>query len=78
MIKRSIIFTNAPLLKGLKYRDLFQLVPIYHFSNAPISAYMTHFPAFLEYKTNGTETKILCEQELRDYGVSEEDLCNIR
>lgn len=78
MLKRSIIFTNAPLLKGFKYRDLFQLVPIYHFSGAPKSAYMTHFPAFLEYKTSGLETNILCEQKLIEYGVSEEDLCNIR
>lgn len=78
MIKRSVIFTNAPLLKGFRCRDLFQLVPISYFPNAPKSAYMTHFPAFLEYKVDNVDVDLVCEQELRDKGISDDVLRQMR
>lgn len=67
---RNIIFTNAPLLKAIRYRDLFQLIPISDSKKAPISRYARHFPAFLEYKVDMQEDynpifeKIIREKEL--------------
>lgn len=78
MLKRSVIFTNAPLLKEFRYRDLFQLVPMSYFPNAPKSAYMTHFPAFLEYKVDNVDVDLVCEQELRDKGISDDVLRQMR
>jgi len=52
---RNIIFTNAPLLKAFRYRDLFQLIPISDSKKASISRYARHFPAFLEYKVDMQE-----------------------
>lgn len=73
MYCRNIIYTNAPLLKAYKYRDVFQLVPIFYSSEAPISYYARHFPAFLEYKVDDKAEEIwICEDMLREKGISED------
>lgn len=75
MLNRNIIFTNAPLLKAFRYRDVFQLVPIFYSSQAPISAYAGHFPAFLEYEVENEADEVIgCEEEFRKKGMSEEAL----
>jgi len=73
MYCRKIIFTNTPLLKAYRYRDLFQIVPIFYSSKAPFSYYASHFPAFLEYQIEDNEGEtIICEDMLRKYGMTEE------
>ena len=37
MIRKSIIFTDVPLLKAFLYRERFQLVPFFYFKGAPLS-----------------------------------------
>jgi len=71
---RSIIFTESPLTKAFRYRDVFQLVPISYSHNAPISFYTRHLPAFLEYVADDAEEILVCEDMLREKGVSEEVL----
>lgn len=73
MYCRKIIFTNAPLLKAFKHRDLFQIVPIYYSSDAPLSYYASHFPAFLEYQVDETmKEELICEDMLREKGIPED------
>lgn len=74
MYCRNIIFTKAPLLKAYRYRDIFQLVPIFYSQNAPLSQYSCHFPAFLEYSYENIEEELIFEEELRKKGLSEEVL----
>ena len=62
-------------MKAFRYRDVFQLVPIFYSSQAPISVYASHFPAFLEYKVeNEVDEVLVCEEEFRKKGISEEAL----
>lgn len=72
MLYRSIVFTNAPLMKGFRYGDVFQLVPVFYSKHAPISVYTSHFPAFLEYKVNEGDEVLACEEDFRKKGMSEE------
>lgn len=72
MYYRSIIFTEAVLLKAYRYRDLFQLVPIYYLPNAPLSPYARHIPCLLEYYADEKEEDIPTEPLLREKGISEE------
>lgn len=73
MYCRNIIYSNAPLLKAYRYKDAFQLVPIFYASNAPFSYYAAHFPAFLEYQINDTmKEELMCEEMLRENGIPED------
>lgn len=70
---RNIIFANAPLLKAYRYRDLFQLIPIYVSDKAPLSRYASHFPAFLEYKVDMKEdVSPIFEKIIREKGLPKE------
>jgi hypothetical protein len=70
---RNIIFTNAPLLKAFRYRDLFQLIPILDSKKAPISKYARHFPAFLEYRVDAKEDdNPIFEKIIRGKGLPKE------
>ena len=70
---RNIIFTNAPLLKAFRYRDLFQLIPILDSKKAPMSRYASHFPAFLEYRVNTKEDdNPIFEKIIREKGLPKE------
>lgn len=72
MYCRSIIFTKAPLLKAYRYKDIFQLVPIFYSRTAPFSKYASHFPAFLEYVVDENDVKELAiEDTLRKCGIPE-------
>ena len=71
MLFKTIIFSNAPVLKGFKFRDRFQLVPFFSESH-PMSKYITHFPAFLEYEADVVEEELIIEKKLREKGFSEE------
>ena len=74
MYCKNIIFTEAPLIKAFRYKDYFQLVPIFYSTKAPISHYASHFPCFLEYEADVKEEYIPTEQMLRENGMSEEVL----
>lgn len=74
MFYRSIIFTEAPLMKAYRYRDKFQLVPIFYMPTAPISIYASHIPCILEYQVEDIEEKLPTESMLREKGLSEETL----
>lgn len=78
MIVRNVIFSDAPLLKAYKYGELFQLVPFFYLSDAPFSKYATHFPVILEYQVEEIEENIICEEEFRKKGFSEEVLRQCR
>ncbi len=45
---RRIIYTKTPLKSQFRYKDRFQILPIYS-DKAPSSPYNKHFPLFLEY-----------------------------
>lgn len=45
---RSIYFTETPLKKKYRYKDIFQIIPL-DSKIAPSSPYARHFPLFLEY-----------------------------
>lgn len=72
MLYRSVIFTNAPLLKGYRYRDKFQLVPMFYFPDAPFCKYVSHFPAFIEYEAEEIVERTGIEGYLRERGAGEE------
>ena len=73
MLCRNIIFTKVPLVKALRYKDVFQIVPFFYFKNMPFSKYAWHFPAVLEYEVeNITEEIQPYEEELRKRGLSED------
>ena len=73
MFCRSVVFSNAPLFKAFRYRDVFQLVPFFYFKDAPFSRYAYHFPIFIEYKVDGgREEPLATESELRKRGIPEE------
>jgi len=73
MLCRSIIFTKVPLVKALRYKEIFQLVPFFYFAKMPFSKYAMHFPAVLEYDVdNFTEEIQPYEDELRRRGLSED------
>lgn len=73
MFCKNIIFTDAPLVKGYRYKDRFQLVPLFQSSSkAPISHYCTHFPCFLEYQVDSVEEVLEIEDELRRKGMPED------
>lgn len=55
MIRKSIIFTDVPLLKAFLYRERFQLVVFFYFKGAPLSKFARHFPAVLEYECEDRE-----------------------
>lgn len=74
MLYRSVIFTNAPLLKGYRYRDKFQLVPMFYFHSAPFCKYACHFPAFIEYEAEESVEQIGIEDYLREKGLGEESI----
>lgn len=64
MYCRRVIFSNAPLLKAVRYRNVFQLVPFIYFTRAPFSIYAKHFPIFLEYQIDDDCEEILPIEEL--------------
>lgn len=73
MYCRNVIFSNAPLLKAIRYRNLFQMVPFFYFSKAPFSPYASHFPIFLEFQVeDGCEEILPTEDFLRKKGISED------
>ena len=73
MYCRNIIFTDAPLMKAFRYKDCFQLVPIFYSQKAPISVYASHFPCFLEYVIeDAEEVNHTLEDNLRERGISED------
>lgn len=72
MYCRSVIFTDVPLMKALRYRDVFQVVPLFYFPKAPFSVYAQHFPCFLEYEADVKEEELPTEDVLREKGLSEE------
>ena len=74
MYCRCVVFTDAPLIKALRYRDVFQFVPFFYFPNAPFSVYARHFPCFLEYKVDNHEERLPVEDMLRGNGLDEEVL----
>ena len=74
MYCRSVVFTDAPLIKAVRFRDVFQLVPFFYFPKAPFSVYAHHFPCFLEYVVDGKEEKLPTEDALREKGISEDVL----
>lgn len=74
MFYRSIIFTEAPLMKAYRYRDKFQLVPIFYMPTVPISIYASHIPCILEYQVEDIEEKLPTESMFREKGLSEETL----
>lgn len=71
MIRKSIIFTDVPLLKAFLYRERFQLVPFFYFRGAPFSKFTRHFPAVLEYECEDKEEMQPMEAELLKRGLSE-------
>lgn len=72
MLYRSVIFTNSPLLKGYRYKDKFQLVPMFYFLKAPFCRYVSHFPAFIEYEAEERVEQTGIEDYLREKGLGEE------
>lgn len=74
MYCRSVVFTDAPLIKALRYKDIFQLVPFFYFPKAPFSVYAYHFPCFLEFEVEDKEELLPTEAMLRKKGFSEEVL----
>lgn len=61
------------MVKALRYKDVFQIVPFFYFKNMPFSKYAWHFPAVLEYEVeNITEEIQPYEEELRKRGLSED------
>jgi hypothetical protein len=73
MFCRSIVFTKTPLLKAFRYRDKFQLVPIIYAKNAPLSIYVRHFPAFLEFQVEDCEmVDPFMEKVIKEKGLPEE------
>lgn len=73
MIRKSIIFTDVPLLKAFQYREFFQLVPFFYFEGMPFSKYSRHFPAVLEYECEDKEEALpIIEAELLNRGLSED------
>lgn len=71
MLYKTIVFSNAPLLKGFRYRNIFQLVPFIYGNNAPLSIYASHFPLFLEYEAEAIEEKTYVEDYLKEKGFDE-------
>lgn len=78
MLFKTIIFSDAPVLKGFRYRDRFQLVPFFYSGAAPMSKYAKHFPAFLEYEAEKMEEELSFESELKERGVSADVIKNGR
>ena len=74
MYCRSVVFTDAPLIKAIRYQDVFQFVPFYYFPQAPFSHYAHHFPCFLEYAVEDKEEVLPIEDVLRKKGLSEDVL----
>lgn len=72
MLFKTIIFSDAPVLKGFKYKNKFQLVPILYTETTPMSRYAKHFPAFLEYEVDVVEEESSFEDELKKIGFSKE------
>ena len=73
MLCRNIIFTKVPLVKALRYKDVFQIVPFFYFKNMPFSKYARHFPVVLEYEVENIKEEIQpYEDELRKRGLSED------
>lgn len=54
---RSIYFTETPLKKKYRYKDIFQIIPI-DSEIAPRCPYAHHFPIFLEYYIETSEIDI--------------------
>lgn len=61
-------------MKAYRYRDLFQLVPIFNMPTAPISLYASHIPCVLEYQSDDIEETFPTENMLREKGITEEVL----
>ena len=72
MLYKTIIFSNAPVLKGFRYSDRFQLIPFFYSKEAPISKYAKHYPVFLEYEAEYKENELSFERELKERGISED------
>ena len=72
MLFKAIIFSNAPIIKGFRYRDRFQLIPYFYSDVAPMSLYATHFPAFLEYEADAVEEDLSFEDKLKEKGFSKD------
>ena len=58
-------------MKAYRYRDKFQLVPIFYMPTAPISIYASHIPCILEYQVEDIEEKLPTESMFREKGLSE-------
>lgn len=71
MIRKSIIFTDVPLLRAFRYKECFQLVPLFYFEGMPFSKYSRHFPAVLEYECEDKEEILPVEAELQNRGLTE-------
>ena len=78
MLFKTIIFSDAPVMKGFRFRDRFQLVPFFYSGAAPMSKYAKHFPAFLEYEAEKIEEELSFESELKERGFSEDVIKNGR
>jgi len=51
---RNIIFSDHELIKGLRYKDIFQIKPM-RFENAPNSEHIKYYPLLIEYWIDGDE-----------------------
>lgn len=61
-------------MKGYRYRDKFQLVPIFYMPTAPLSVYASHIPCILEYQVDDVEETLPTEEMLREKGITEDVL----
>lgn len=71
---RVVVFSDAYLMDAFRYKDQFQLVPIYYASNAPLSKYAKHCPCFLEYVADEMEEYNPTEENLKKLGIDDKVL----
>ena len=72
MLYRNVVFSNAPLLKGFCYKNIFQLVPVSLNGKAPMSRYATHIPLFLEYEAEDKKEDSAILSYLKEKGMNED------
>src|SRR5664280_1373797 len=51
---KNIVFSDQKLIKGLRYKDIFQIKPM-RFENAPYSDHIKYYPLLIEYWIDGDE-----------------------
>ena len=61
-------------MKAFRYRDKFQLIPIFYMPTAPLSIYASHIPCILEYQVDDIEETLPTEKKLREMGITEDAL----